>query len=61
MLGNLGAKLYFFRMKFDEQTPDELLDYATDDEEFNPHVVEIQNALFDYLKWFEICPQCHLK
>jgi hypothetical protein len=56
ILGNLGAKLYFFRMKFDEQTTDQLLNYATDHEEFNPQVIEIQNALFDYLKWFEICP-----
>jgi hypothetical protein len=56
LLGNLGAKLYFFRMKFDEQTTDQLMDYAADDEEFNPQVLEIRNALYDYLKWFEICP-----
>ena len=56
LLGNLGAKLYFFRMRFDEQTPDQLLDYAADDGEFNPQILEIQNALFDYLRWFEICP-----
>jgi hypothetical protein len=56
VLGNLGAKLYFYRMKFDEHTTDQLMDYAIDDEEFNPQVLEIQNALYDYLKWFEICP-----
>jgi hypothetical protein len=56
ILGNLGAKLYFLRMKFDEQTPGELLDYATDNEEFNLQVIEIRNALFNYLKWFQICP-----
>jgi hypothetical protein len=56
LLGNLGAKIYFYRMKFDEQTSDELLDYATDDGEFNSGVMDIHNALFDYLKWFEICP-----
>jgi len=55
-LGNLGPKIYFFRMKFDEQTHDQLLDYATDDGNFNPQVIEIRNALFDYLKWFEIGP-----
>jgi hypothetical protein len=43
-------------MKFDEQTTDQLMDYAVDDEEFNPQVLEIRNALYDYLKWFEICP-----
>lgn len=56
VLGNLGAKLYFFRMKFDEETPDQLLDYAIVGEEFNYKVLEVQNALFDYLKWFEIYP-----
>ena len=56
LLGNLGAKLYFFRMKFDEQTTNQLIDYAADDEEFNPQLSEIQNTLYDYLKWFEICP-----
>jgi hypothetical protein len=55
-LGNLGPKIYFFRMKFDEQTHDQLLNYATDDGNFNPQVIEIRNALFDYLKWFEIGP-----
>jgi hypothetical protein len=55
-LGNLGPKIYFFRMKFDEQTHDQLLDYATDDGNFNPQVMKIRNALFDYLKWFEIGP-----
>jgi hypothetical protein len=56
ILGNLGAKLYFFRTNFDEQTNDQLLTYATDPEEFSPQIMKIRNALFDYLKWFEICP-----
>src|SRR5215204_6355562 len=56
ILGNLGAKLYFFRMKFDEQTPDELLDYATTDQQFDSKLLQVKNALFDYLKWFEIGP-----
>jgi hypothetical protein len=47
ILGNLGAKLYFFRMKFDQQTSDQLLNYAIDDEEFTPQVTEIRNLLFD--------------
>jgi hypothetical protein len=33
-----------------------LIDYAAAAEEFNLRVLEIRNALFDYLKWFEICP-----
>jgi hypothetical protein len=56
ILGNLGAKLYFFRMIFDEQTPDELLDYATTDQQFDSKLSQVKNALFDYLKWFEIGP-----
>lgn len=61
ILGNLGAKLYFFRMEFDQQTSDQLLKYALDDEEFSPQVIEIRNHLFDYLKWFEICPEMKTK
>jgi DNA-binding transcriptional ArsR family regulator len=56
VLGNLGAKLYFFRMKFEDKTDNQLLTQATTDQEFNIKFKEIQNALFDYLKWFEIGP-----
>jgi hypothetical protein len=56
ILGNLGAKLYFFRMQYDQQTSEQLTDYAADDEGFISKVLEIQNLLFGYLKWFEICP-----
>jgi DNA-binding transcriptional ArsR family regulator len=56
ILGNLGAKLYFFRMEFKDETTDQLLNYATVGDEFNDIVLDVQNALFDYLKWFEICP-----
>lgn len=56
ILGNLGAKLYFFRMEFKDETTDQLLNYATVGDEFNDKVLDVQNALFDYLKWFEICP-----
>jgi DNA-binding transcriptional ArsR family regulator len=56
ILGNLGAKLYFFRMEFKDETTDQLLNYATVGDEFNDKVLGVQNALFDYLKWFEICP-----
>jgi DNA-binding transcriptional ArsR family regulator len=56
VLGNLGAKLYFFRMKFEDKTDNQLLTQATTDQEFNIKFKEIQTALFDYLKWFEIGP-----
>jgi hypothetical protein len=32
-------------MKFDEQTTDQLMDYAADDEEFNPQVLEIRKCI----------------
>jgi hypothetical protein len=56
VLGNLGAKLYFFRMKFEDKTDNQLLTQATTDQEFNVKFKEIQTTLFDYLKWFEIGP-----
>ena len=56
VLGNLGAKLYFFRMKFEDKTDSQLLTQATTDQEFNSKFKEIQTTLFDYLKWFEIGP-----
>lgn len=56
VLGNLGAKLYFFRMKFEDKTDNQLLTQATTDQEFNVKFKEIQTTLFDYLKWFDIDP-----
>jgi len=56
ILGNLGAKLYYFRMEFQDDTPEQLLDYTTAGDEFNNRKNEIQNVLFDYLNWFEIWP-----
>jgi DNA-binding transcriptional ArsR family regulator len=56
VLGNLGAKLYFFRMKFEDKTDNQLLTQATTDQEFNIKFKEIQTSLFDYLKWFDIGP-----
>ena len=59
VLGNLGSKLYFFRMKFEDETTNELLNYATVGQEFNKKITQIKDALFDYLKWFEIGPKIH--
>jgi hypothetical protein len=54
LLGNLGAKLYFFRMEFKEKTEDLLLEQSNED--FNCKIKTIKDSLFDYLKWFEIGP-----
>ena len=56
-LSTLGPKLYFLRL------PNEV--YANPEEEylkqikgpaFNQKVNAVQNAVFGYLKWFELCP-----
>jgi hypothetical protein len=54
VLGNLGAKLYFFRLPFRKRTKDDLVQQMGQD--FNTRLDIIQIALFDYLKWFEIWP-----
>jgi hypothetical protein len=54
LLGNLGAKLYFFRMPYTSKTEDELVKQTNED--FDTKFGEIQSALFDYLIWFEIGP-----
>ena len=56
VLSNLGARMYFFRMEFEEMTEVQLLNHACHDSEYKARVNEIRNALFDYLKWFEISP-----
>jgi hypothetical protein len=61
ILGNLGAKLYYYRMKFDDESIDELLEYTTVGEEFNEKAARIKDSLFDYLKWFEIGPNLQSK
>src|SRR5215469_15590206 len=53
-LGNLGAKLYFLRMPYVSKTEEELVKKTNED--FDTKFSEIQSALFDYLKWFEIGP-----
>jgi hypothetical protein len=56
ILNTLGPRMYFFRMKSSDQSTDELLEYATVDQQFNHKLRKVRDALFDYLKWFEICP-----
>jgi hypothetical protein len=54
LLGNLGAKLYFFRMPYVSKNEDELVKKTNED--FDTKFGEIQSALFDYLMWFEAGP-----
>jgi hypothetical protein len=56
ILNNLGHRLYFYRTQFPDETNDELTTYATTGRDFNTKKLLVQNALFDYLKWFELGP-----
>jgi hypothetical protein len=56
LLGTLGPKLYFLRLpKADKSEDDYLAQIQNDD--FSSKVKEVQEALFDYLRWFEIGPE----
>jgi DNA-binding transcriptional regulator GbsR (MarR family) len=54
LLGNLGAKLYFFRLPAMNKTEDLL--FAQTKENHNNKIKKITETLFDYLKWFDIGP-----
>jgi hypothetical protein len=56
VMSSLGPRLYFFRLPFVEVTADDLFLYLTDRENFNSKYKAIEEALLDYLKWFEIGP-----
>jgi polyhydroxyalkanoate synthesis regulator phasin len=56
ILHTMGPRLYLFRMNFDNKSEDELLQKLQASQRFNERFKEIQIALFDYLKWFEIGP-----
>jgi hypothetical protein len=55
LLGTLGPKLYFLRLPVQGKTEEGYLDQIKNDN-FNTRVGEAKEALFDYLKWFEIIP-----
>jgi len=56
IMSTLGPKLYFFRLPFKDKTHAELLKEAMEDEDFDVKEQQIQEALIDYLKWFDIGP-----
>jgi hypothetical protein len=59
LLGTLGPKLYFIRLPVQGKTEEDYLDQIKNDN-FNTRVAEAKEALFDYLKWFEIIPDTAL-
>jgi polyhydroxyalkanoate synthesis regulator phasin/predicted transcriptional regulator len=56
ILHTMGPRLYFFRNDIDNKKDKKLLEKLRAGQHFNAMFKEIQNALYDYLKWFEICP-----
>jgi hypothetical protein len=54
LLGNLGFKIYFFRLPFKESTEEDLLTGMTED--FNSKISNIRTALYEYLFTFELGP-----
>jgi hypothetical protein len=54
-LGTLGPKLYFLRLpKSEKKTEDEYI--AQINSSFDQKVKEVEGALFEYLRWFEMYP-----
>lgn len=54
-LSSLGPKLYFYRTNFKQPLEQQLQDDITG-KSFEVKIRNIKNALFDYLKWLEVCP-----
>jgi hypothetical protein len=55
-LGTLGPKLYFLRLpRVQKKTEDEYIAQINSD--FEEKIREIEKALFEYLKWFEMWPE----
>jgi predicted transcriptional regulator len=55
VLSSLGPKLYFFRTRFKQSTIEQLKTNLLG-QGFEVKVKNIKDALFDYLKWLEVCP-----
>jgi hypothetical protein len=55
VLSSLGPKLYFYRTNFKEPIEQQLQEDITG-KSFEVKTRNIKNALFDYLKWLEVCP-----
>lgn len=54
MLGNLGFKLYFYRLPFTEKNEEELVIEMSED--YSSKISKIKSALYEYLYLFEIGP-----
>lgn len=54
ILSNLGAKIYFFRTYFPDETNEQLLEYAKHSHLFGERKQAILDILHDYLKWLDL-------
>jgi hypothetical protein len=54
-LSALGPKLYFIRMETKEETENDYL-YELKYGNFNDSKKQVEDALLDYMKWFDYCP-----
>ena len=57
LLSTLGPKLYFFRLPFVQKSDKELL--AVFNEEYEEKRKELEDAIIDYLVWWELCPSLY--
>jgi hypothetical protein len=55
LLGNLGPKLYFWRMPKTNKSKESYKDQLKKND-FVERRYKVQAALHEYLRWFEICP-----
>ena len=55
MLGNLGPKLYFLRVPKNKKDEDTYFGQLTKLEDFKKNKKEVEEALLDYLAWFDRC------
>lgn len=56
LLTTLGPKLYFLRVPKVEQKSEEDYHNQIKNDDFTKKIDDVENALFDYLDWFDICP-----
>src|SRR5215204_164649 len=56
MLSNLGPKLYFLRLPAMSETENDLLQLLKQDD-FRQRLHAVNDALYDYLEYFESCPK----
>jgi hypothetical protein len=60
LLGTLGHKIYFIRPPLSKKTPEDLKRIAKNNN-FSINNKEIEDALLDYLKTFDACPEADKK